>query len=109
MSTWREYFNRKGEPIDQDAWIREFSDMDSRRVAQDELTHVRVSTVLLGRNHNWGDGPPLIFETMVFPLGDWGDLHCERYTTEAQAVTGHAAILARAKAGEWDEAAGGSE
>lgn len=29
----------------------------------------RVSTVFLGIDHNWGEGPPLLFETMVFR--DW--------------------------------------
>ena len=49
---------------------------------------MRVSTVWLGIDHQFGNGPPLIFETMTFrgthALGDQ-----ERYSTEAQAIEGH--------------------
>ena len=55
---------------------------------------LEVSTVWIGINHNFsGEGPPLIFETMVF--GSEGDLYCERYATEEQAREGHAATLRR--------------
>jgi hypothetical protein len=49
---------------------------------------VRVSTVFLGLDHNhFGDGPPLLFETMVFINGR-GDEQ-ERYSTWAEAEAGH--------------------
>jgi predicted cobalt transporter CbtA len=53
-----------------------------------------VSTVWIGIDHRFGDdGPPLIFETMVFNRAEgWGELDCERYSTEAEAVAGHAAM-----------------
>ena len=51
-----------------------------------------VSTVWLGCNHNYSDGPPLIFETMVFPVGSYYDLDCRRYATEAEARAGHALL-----------------
>ena len=54
---------------------------------------VTVSTVWLGMDHSFGDGPPLIFETMVF--GGELDQECDRYTTEEQAQQGHAAMVAR--------------
>jgi len=97
-----EYYARDGRPLTRAEAMRpEHHDMDRRRVALDELEAVTVSTVHLLHNHQFGDGPPLIFETMVFPRDEWSDLHCERYSTEAEAVAGHAEILARAKAGEW--------
>lgn len=67
---------------------------DSRRVAETTLPNGRwVSTVWLGLDHQYGDGPPLIFETMVFPgKDDIGELDCERYSTEADALAGHAAL-----------------
>jgi hypothetical protein len=57
-----------------------------------------VSTVWLGLDHRFGDGLPLIFETMVFPAKDgavtsWGELDSNRYSTEEEAVAGHNAMV----------------
>lgn len=52
-----------------------------------------VSTVWLGVNHNFGDGPPLIFETMVFAEGSSLDLNMDRYATEQAAREGHTAMI----------------
>lgn len=99
------FYNRQGERITLEEWGRTRnydSDIDERRVAMDTLDDGRwISTVWLGMDHRFGEGPPLIFETMVFPPGDMGDLYCERYSTEAEAIAGHDQIVARAKAGEW--------
>lgn len=77
------WFNRDGEPITVEEWgeLRE-SNSEYFRVAEDNLEAVSfdgewysmlwVSTVWLGINHNYGDGPPLIFETMVFVQEDMG-------------------------------------
>jgi hypothetical protein len=65
-----------------------------KRVAETTLPNGRwVSTVWLGLDHSFRSGPPLIFETMVFPnQGDMGDLDCDRYSTEAEALAGHARL-----------------
>lgn len=67
-----------------------------RRVAQDVVGDVRVSTVFLGIDHRFLDtkGPPLVFETMVFggPL----DQEQLRYSTWEEAERGHAAMVDRA-------------
>lgn len=77
-------------------WAAAFENLDNRRVALDELTEeIRVSTVFLGLDHNFGGGPPLLFETCVFGLED---NFMERYTTMAQARAGHARILKRVEA-----------
>lgn len=46
-----------------------------------------VSTVFLSINHNFGEGSPILFETMIFG----GDSHKyqERYATWDEAVAGH--------------------
>lgn len=63
-------------------------DQDYRRVAQHFFGQFHVSTIWLGLDHSFcSDGPPLIFETMVF--GDGGPLEQERYSSEADAVRGH--------------------
>ena len=54
------------------------------------IRSVWISTVWLGLDHNlWSGGPPLIYETMVFPGGTYRELYCERYATEEQARAGH--------------------
>jgi hypothetical protein len=55
--------------------------------------------VWLGLDHNWGDGPPLIFETMIFDQRldkdyVFHDLYMDRYATEEAALAGHQEALA---------------
>jgi hypothetical protein len=50
-----------------------------------------VSTVFLGLDHRFGDGPPIVFETMVF--GGPFDQDCDRYESWDEAVAGHARIV----------------
>lgn len=72
-------------------WARWF-ETANRHVGVDEIGNVRVSTVFLGLNHQWGRGPPLLYETMIFggPL----DGEMWRYTRWDEAETGHKAALA---------------
>ena len=49
-----------------------------------------VSTVFLGLDHGWGDGPPVLFETLVFP----DTKRMDRYCTWDEAVAGHERIVA---------------
>jgi hypothetical protein len=90
------HYDRAGEPIELEVWAERFGDEDYKRVARDEIGDVLISTVWLGLDHNWGDGPPLIFESMVFG----GDLDQEqiRYSTESAALAGHADLVERVKA-----------
>lgn len=67
-------------------WAKWF-EKGNRRVAEDVRGDIRVSTIFLGMNHNWGDGPPLLFETMIF--GGEHDLYQDRYATWNEAVDGH--------------------
>jgi hypothetical protein len=71
----------------------EWMEVNSRRVANDEIEGIRVSTVFLGLNHDFsGKGDPLLFETMVFlPDGSTGTMW--RYFTWAEAEAGHKEIL----------------
>jgi hypothetical protein len=63
-----------------------------RIVAADKVGGVRVSTVFLGIDHNFGDGLPLIFETMAFRGGTWDELYCERCGTWEEAEAQHKAM-----------------
>lgn len=86
------YYDQDGQPMDMDAWARAFEDTPARIVGSDYIGDIHVSTVWLGLNHAWGDGPPLIFETMIF--GGAHDQYQERYATKESAVAGHAYALA---------------
>jgi hypothetical protein len=103
-----EYYDRQGNPITLMEWARRLEGKSTaavvadKRVAEDVLPNgYWVSTVWLGLNHAFGDGPPLIFESMVFPCSadgkvtDWLELDSDRYSTEAEALTGHAALVAK--------------
>jgi len=52
---------------------------------------IRVSTKFLGMDHCYNDGPPVLFETMIF--GGAHDQYQERYTSWKKAKEGHAIAL----------------
>jgi len=60
LMVWAEWFSNAGE---------------DRIVKKQKVGQYEVSTVFLGLDHSFGDGPPLLFETMVF-----GDID-EEYQT----------------------------
>lgn len=77
----------------QEEWA-EFFDKEERFLWQHDIgEHSHVSTVFLGIDHQWGSGPPLLFETLVTdgPLAD--EMH--RYSTYEQARLGHITMLTR--------------
>ena len=77
-------------------WSKWFKTAD-RHVAKTELPgDVKVSTVFLGLDHAFGDGPPILFETMIF--GGPKDQYQERYLTWEEAEEGHKIAVAIAKA-----------
>lgn len=69
-----------------------------RRVLLTKMGNVAVSTVFLVLDHSYGEGPPLLFECMVFK--DGGGTDYERYETWDQAVAGHWETCRRL-GGEW--------
>lgn len=83
------------EPVpceDLEEWAHWFETAD-RRVARTTVGAYMVSTVFLGVDHNWmQNGPPILFETMVFPDPDM-DVQ-ERCSTWAEAEAQHARIVA---------------
>lgn len=79
------------------AWCMWFETAD-RRVERTDITdEADVSTVFLGLDHQWGDGPPLLFETMVF--GGEHDQWQDRYSTWDQAQAGHDRVVAALRNG----------
>ena len=77
-------------------WARWFETAD-RTVAKTEIGGASVSTVFLGLNHRFGEGAPLVFETMIF--GGAYDQEQRRYSTWEEAEGGHAECVALARGG----------
>jgi hypothetical protein len=85
--------------VDLERWISWRPEFKNRRiVARDHVDGRVVSTVFLGLDHRFGDGPPVLWETMVFAgdpeTGEITDFAStedgERYTSHADALAGHA-------------------
>ena len=83
-------------------WAAWFETAD-RIVKQEHVGVYFVSTVFLGVDHNWFEGPALLFETMVFADGDSHGLHCERCAIWMEAEAQHERIAAecRRRLVEW--------
>ena len=73
-------------------------DEDPTRIGLDHVDGIEISTVWLGIDHGFSDqGPPIIFETMIF--GGEYDQHCWRYPTKEPALAGHVRIVAALRNG----------
>ena len=96
-----DYYDKTGKPISFEEWAPLFEDKSYQIIRQTKLPDGGlVSTVWLGLNHNYGGGPPAIFETMAFwPVtkddlfGVGAERRCLRYATIAEARRGHAATV----------------
>lgn len=83
------YYTLEGhdvKPCDLMTWAR-WLESANRKIGYTKTENGNVSTVCLGLNHQFDDGPPLLFETLVFGGTEDGDM--ERYSTYDQAVCGH--------------------
>ena len=93
------YYNKKGETITMMEWANLLKDRDYKVIKQELLENGKwVSTVWLGLDHNFGEGEPLFFETMVFPSkGNYLDLDAERYSTLKESEKGHQKLVEKWK------------
>lgn len=75
-------------------WAEWFETFD-RRIAYDLVSDVEISTVFLGLDHSFGEGPePILFETMTF---GGPEAYQERYRTKEEAIRGHEAIVQKVR------------
>ncbi len=97
------FFDKDGTPLTTLEWAGLYSSKDEdgkdyKRVAEDAVRDYWISTVWLGMNYStFGLGPPIIFETMVFPeRNDPFGIENEmlRYSTEQEAKDGHKLMVA---------------
>jgi hypothetical protein len=83
------YFDKAGKPITLDEFGALVANDTYKRVAETTIGEAWISTVWIGINSRWsGDGPPIIFETMIF--GGPHDGYQYRYSTQDEALAGHA-------------------
>jgi len=74
-------------------WMGTTDRVVARTTVREEI---EVSTVFIGLDHQFGNGSPLLFETMVFRNGDGQDM--DRYSTWDEAIDGHQRMVARVQA-----------
>lgn len=84
------YRDRKGDPLSDVQWYELFRDREYQQLAstysEDGVVH--VSTIWIGASHS-------MFESMVFLFDATGeDDIMERYSTEVEAIAGHAQLVA---------------
>lgn len=76
-------------PADLMTWAKWLeASRDERVVAKTKVGTSLISTVFLGLDHQYGDGPPLLFETLVFEGQNDGDMW--RCSTWEEAEKQHA-------------------
>ena len=76
------------------AWFE--ANHSRRRVDFNQVGDYKISTVFLGLDHRFtGDGPPILFETMVFKGKDAGGEEQERCCTWDEAVEMHHKMVAK--------------
>jgi hypothetical protein len=96
------YYDKQGHSLTIEEFLPLFQDTEYRRVAWTELPDSNyISTVWMGIDHQFGDGPPLIFETRY--QGPDGEEEQWRYSTEAEAIEGHNRAAGRYVRGELDK------
>ena len=78
--------SHKARPTSLKAWKIWF-DKANRTVAKTDIGNVHISTVFLGIDYSFGNGPPLLFETMIF--GGKYDEYQTRCSTWEEAETMH--------------------
>ena len=88
---------KRAVPITLHEWAA--SPFKHRIIHQTTLGGVLVSTVFLGLDHQLGEGPPLLFETMVF--NGPGHEYQERYSTWDEAEAGHNEVVKILHAKQW--------
>ena len=92
--------DENGEPQSEPDLMKwaEWMERDDRVLRKTDVGESRISTVFLGLDHRFGDdGPPLLFETMVF--GGTLDQKQDRYATRQEAMRGHDSMVSRVAIG----------
>jgi hypothetical protein len=97
--TGKYILDTNGEPQPEPDLIKwaQWLETADRRIGWASIGDVRVSTIFLGLDHSFGEGDPLLFETMVFWPGHELDHATERYATREEALRGHQGMVDRVR------------
>src|SRR6266436_924888 len=91
------YFMLDGDKVTSTNDIHEWGkwmQTNNRQIGHDAINGVKISTVFLGLDHSFMDeGPPVLFETMLF--GEGANNEQWRYSSREMAEEGHAKIKER--------------
>lgn len=83
-------------PCDSHEWAKMFDDIENRRVAHTKVGQFLVSTIFLGIDRNFGRGPPLLFETMIFSGNYRGEYQkCSETWSDAELEHNRAVSIAQ--------------
>lgn len=102
--------DERGEPVPEPdlfawaEWLEADQKTGARRLAQDTIGPYLVSTVFMGLDHGFGEGPPVLWETMIFGVEEEieflgkrrrcrKEVGADRYTSKAEALAGHASAV----------------
>ena len=77
-------------------WSKQRIEAGSRTVKTEYVGKIHISTVFLGMDHGWGEGAPVLFETMVFGECDM-DCEQDRCCTWDEALEMHDAMVRKVK------------
>ena len=102
MITWYQLDKNKM-PVPVKNWDEmRMMDPEDRTVAQDRVPCIFsngrvgtafVSTVFLQLDHAFDGGAPVLWETMIFPDGEWDQEYQDRYRSHEMAEIGHREAL----------------
>lgn len=90
--------NQKPYPCEDLKTWAQWMENNSRVVKQETVNNSRISTVFLGLDHNFFEGEPLLFETMIF--GGQHDHYQKRCSTWERALLQHQHAIELVK-GKW--------
>jgi len=93
----------EGEPVGTDdvlEWAHWFEQHRECRIIKQDfiegtVPRIGVSTVFLGLDYGWGEGQPVLWETLVF--GTLLDGKMRRYRSKADALRGHVEMLSEVR------------
>lgn len=91
---------KDGNPVEEPdliKWAEWFESATNRVVKQEHVGNTLISTVFLGLDHNFGEGAPILWETMTFN-DNRSEQDCDRCSGNwEQAEAMHEAMVERVK------------
>lgn len=103
--------DERGESVPESDTLKwgEWFEVNPRSLGDDSIGPYRVSTIFLGVDYSFGDGPPVLWETIIFGMPEEMEVipkirrrkrksfrktvEMMRYTSKAEALAGHASAI----------------